>query len=367
MMDGRLKTLHPKVHGGILCRRDNAGGHAGARRTRHPALRIGRRQPLPLRGDRGQGGGHGTRSDRADRHRRPDADPRRARRTSPSSPSPPAPISMRTILEQVAAQQAHDARAAPQAGRRGLRPHRPLRPRRSPPTSPASIAEGPSRARFPWAWSARRCSATARTRTSRPPSTLATGPGHGQPRRRPATPRQGAFLQQPARPGQRPRRSCATSATRPPSVIKHNNPCGAAEADTLAEALRKALAGDPLSAFGSVLGLNREVDAATAEVLCRAGSVCRGDRGPRLRARGHRDAHHEAQVEGQRPPDDRSASSSGPQDRWAYRFIEGGGPGPGSRHPGRPGRPNGKSSPSRAREPNSSWPTCGSPGRSCGT
>ena len=54
-------------------------------------------------------------------------------------------------------------------------------------------------------------------------------------------------------------------------VIKHNNPCGAAVAETLAGALRSALAGDPLSAFGSVLGLNRVVDAATAEVLCEPG------------------------------------------------------------------------------------------------
>jgi len=55
------------------------------------------------------------------------------------------------------------------------------------------------------------------------------------------------------------------------SVIKHNNPCGAAVADTLAEALRNGMAGDPLSAFGSVLGLNRTVDAATAEVLAQPG------------------------------------------------------------------------------------------------
>ena len=54
-------------------------------------------------------------------------------------------------------------------------------------------------------------------------------------------------------------------------VVKHNNPCGAAVADDLAEALRQALAGDPLSAFGSVLGLNRRVDAATAEVLTAPG------------------------------------------------------------------------------------------------
>lgn len=51
-------------------------------------------------------------------------------------------------------------------------------------------------------------------------------------------------------------------------VLKHNNPCGAAIASTLAEAFRNAYAGDPVSAFGSILGFNREVDAATAEELC---------------------------------------------------------------------------------------------------
>ena len=55
------------------------------------------------------------------------------------------------------------------------------------------------------------------------------------------------------------------------SVIKHTNPCGAAIADTLVEALRKAMAGDPLSAFGSVLGLNRVVDQASAALLAEPG------------------------------------------------------------------------------------------------
>ncbi len=55
------------------------------------------------------------------------------------------------------------------------------------------------------------------------------------------------------------------------SVIKHNNPCGAAVGGTLAEALAKGMEGDPLSAFGSVIGLNRPVDAETAEVLARPG------------------------------------------------------------------------------------------------
>jgi phosphoribosylaminoimidazolecarboxamide formyltransferase / IMP cyclohydrolase len=54
-------------------------------------------------------------------------------------------------------------------------------------------------------------------------------------------------------------------------VIKHNNPCGAAEASDLATALSNAMAGDPLSAFGSVIGLNRPLDAAAAQVLAAPG------------------------------------------------------------------------------------------------
>lgn len=50
-------------------------------------------------------------------------------------------------------------------------------------------------------------------------------------------------------------------------VLKHNNPCGAATAAELPTAAAAAMAGDPLSAFGSVLGLNRIVDLATAEVF----------------------------------------------------------------------------------------------------
>lgn len=50
-------------------------------------------------------------------------------------------------------------------------------------------------------------------------------------------------------------------------VIKHANPCGAATGETLADAYRDALASDPLSAFGSIIGLNRKVDMACAELL----------------------------------------------------------------------------------------------------
>jgi phosphoribosylaminoimidazolecarboxamide formyltransferase / IMP cyclohydrolase len=48
------------------------------------------------------------------------------------------------------------------------------------------------------------------------------------------------------------------------AVIKHNNPCGCAVGATLEEAFRKAYEGDPLSAFGGVFSFNRALDAATA-------------------------------------------------------------------------------------------------------
>jgi phosphoribosylaminoimidazolecarboxamide formyltransferase/IMP cyclohydrolase len=50
-------------------------------------------------------------------------------------------------------------------------------------------------------------------------------------------------------------------------IVKHNNPCGAATGATLAEAYEKALACDPMSAYGGVIALNRPVSKALAERL----------------------------------------------------------------------------------------------------
>ena len=51
------------------------------------------------------------------------------------------------------------------------------------------------------------------------------------------------------------------------TIIKHNNPCGCALAENLATAYDKALACDPVSAFGSVIAVNRAVDVPLAERL----------------------------------------------------------------------------------------------------
>src|SRR6202049_681711 len=57
-------------------------------------------------------------------------------------------------------------------------------------------------------------------------------------------------------------------------IIKHNNPCGTAERGTLLDAYLKALACDPVSAFGGVLAFNRVVDAATAEEVAKLFVEC---------------------------------------------------------------------------------------------
>ena len=51
------------------------------------------------------------------------------------------------------------------------------------------------------------------------------------------------------------------------AILKHNNACGLASRETLVEAWKAALAGDPVSAFGGVLITNRPIDKETAEEM----------------------------------------------------------------------------------------------------
>ncbi|MGA8728899.1 MAG: bifunctional phosphoribosylaminoimidazolecarboxamide formyltransferase/IMP cyclohydrolase, partial [Terracidiphilus sp.] len=53
------------------------------------------------------------------------------------------------------------------------------------------------------------------------------------------------------------------------AIIKHTNPCGAATGTSILEAYTKALAADPVSAFGSVIGINRPVDGEAAAEISR--------------------------------------------------------------------------------------------------
>ena len=65
------------------------------------------------------------------------------------------------------------------------------------------------------------------------------------------------------------------------AIIKHTNPCGAATGKTLAEAYKRALECDPVSAFGGVIGVNRPIDAEAAEEM--AQTFPRSHRRARLR------------------------------------------------------------------------------------
>lgn len=54
-------------------------------------------------------------------------------------------------------------------------------------------------------------------------------------------------------------------------IVKHNNPCGVAEDRLLSKAFRAARACDPLSAFGGIVALNRPLDAGTAGLIAKSG------------------------------------------------------------------------------------------------
>lgn len=58
------------------------------------------------------------------------------------------------------------------------------------------------------------------------------------------------------------------------AVLKHTNPCGAAQGNSLAEAYQKAFAADSVSAFGGIVALNRTIDADTATALTQTFLEC---------------------------------------------------------------------------------------------
>ena len=53
-------------------------------------------------------------------------------------------------------------------------------------------------------------------------------------------------------------------------IIKHNNPCGAALGENISQAYQRALETDPLSAFGGIIGFNREVDSDVAALIVKS-------------------------------------------------------------------------------------------------
>ena len=58
------------------------------------------------------------------------------------------------------------------------------------------------------------------------------------------------------------------------NIVKHTNPCGAATGTSVLEAYQKALSCDPVSAFGGIIGVNREVDGTAAEEIAKLFVEC---------------------------------------------------------------------------------------------
>ena len=227
ILGGRVKTLHPKIHAGILARRDVARRPGHARATRVRADRPGRRQPLSVRGHDRAAGRHLRRGHREHRHRRPDPDPAAAKNH--------AHVAVVTSPDQYAELDRRDSRSRRDTPRRpaqtcpgGLRRHgaydraiadylgraAPMPPTMRPPRFPrrsTSASRSASR------------SATARTRTSGPPS-MSSRPARAEPGDRGAPARQGAVLQQPARPRQCPAPGPCSSPSRRPASSSTTTP-----------------------------------------------------------------------------------------------------------------------------------------------
>ena len=240
MMEGRVKTLHPKIHGGILFRRDNAEDVRAGGRAWHRAVRSGRRESVSVRGDRRPAERDRCGSDRADRYRRAELDPRGGEEPSIRRRGDRGRAICRHFGRNLD-QRRHVAGTAAAAGRRGVRPHGPIRSGDRPVFCLRKDAKAATifRPRFRSCFAAKRRCATAKIRISAGALCRPRG-GRSESRLGPSASWQRAFVQQSVgsrqRAGHRPpvRRAAAV-------VIKHNNPCGAATAANLAVAMRRGL------------------------------------------------------------------------------------------------------------------------------
>ena len=279
MLDGRVKTLHPAVHGGLLARRDLPEHMSAIAAHGIEPIDLVCVNLYPFRETVADRGRHAGGRDRADRHRRAVDAPlgreelrvgdgggrsgrlraraRGAARAAPTRWSCGA-SSPRKVFAHTAAYDAEIAAWFARAARATMFPRAPRRSRSS----------GSSRC------------ATARTRTSSPRSTSrsrardsrrSTQHGGKELSFNNLLDLEGALLAT----GQFAGETCC-------AIVKHTTPCGLATGATAAEAYRKALACDPMSAFGSVIAFTVPVDEDAARAV--AAPVRRVRRGARRSA-----------------------------------------------------------------------------------
>ena len=253
MLDHRVVTLHPKVHGGILADRGKESHLADLEEHGIAAVRPRRVEPLPVprvdptsRRSTSAGRDDARRGEEPrvgrDRHA-PRPVRRRARRAARSDGALSDDTRRALALEAFARTAAYDAAIvqwlqdgddASAAPRARARPHRRAAALRREPA--------PAGARY------RRRGTTSWWDGVTQHSGLALCVPQLLRRRRRV-----AARARPRRPGP------------PCAIIKHANPCGVAVADDLATAYQRALECDERSAFGGIVALNRPIDAATVE------------------------------------------------------------------------------------------------------
>ena len=279
MLDGRVKTVHPRIHAGVLADRRLAAASRPAGGGRHRALRVRGRQPLPVRGGGRAAGHHPRRAHRGDRHRRARArpgggqEPRLGGRADLARP-------VRAGHRGAGARRRRRGGDPPAAGRGGLPAHERLRRadrRRAGPTPrrrarPAPRGDGPGETLPPrlvldlervqplrYGENPHQVAALYR----RPDAPAGSGPfAAGVDLRQGKALSYNNLLDAAAAAGvARDLRGAAAV------IVKHANPCGAAEGDDVLLAWDRALAGDPVSAYGGVAAVTRPVDGPLAERL----------------------------------------------------------------------------------------------------
>ena len=275
MLDGRVKTLHPKVHGGILARRDRPehmaaleahgiGGIDLVAVTLYPFEATVATPGVTLEEAIENIDIGGPSMIRA-RRRITRASPSSRTRASTSRCS-------RSCARARAASRPRRATGLPSKRSGGRRSTMPPSPRTcaSPgrPVAARTVAAGP--------------------RAASPSVCASTGRWHkGFVTARTRT-RQRRFIAWPVRvmvslrvssftvpssatticsTGRPPSDSCSSSRIPRRCVIKHTNPCGVAIAPTVGEAMRKAKASDPVSIYGGIVGVNRRLDMEVVKEL----------------------------------------------------------------------------------------------------
>ena len=267
MMDGRVKTLHPKVHGGLLGDPRQPGSRRGDAGARHPADRSAGGQLYPFEATVAKGADFETCIENIDI-----GGPAMIRAAAKNH----ADVAVVVDAGDYAARAGRARRSTAARPRWRCARSSPPRPMPAPPpmtprsptgsrTQLADPAPGLSRVRR----AARRAAALRRE-----PASVGGVLPHAASCA-PASPPRGRLQGKQLSYNNindtdaafecvaefDPKRTAACV------IVKHANPCGVAEGASLLDAYRKALACDPVSAFGGIVAVNRPLDAEAARAI----------------------------------------------------------------------------------------------------